>query len=297
MMQTTKQTVEDMRRCRPKRFCFSGDDNAKKRRPKDLEGCKHGVVQLPFWPRIRELFPYPLYTDPLYTDPLYTDPLYTDTIRTGQPDAVWRRFESPEEFKTATDWCDDCGPTVFLYDCLEMSMALGLNYDFEKKCKTELSTLEECAKHNQDRDAIDSLCKKLTTQIKQFPPLLSADFICGVPGTRAKPFHLPNQLAQKVAKNLGKADVTPYLMFGDRKPSIKDTELSNKWDILKDAGIEIDAKMPLLRDKTVLLIDDKYQSGTTLQFVASKLQPCGVTKIFGLCVVKTMRDDDNDQNK
>jgi hypothetical protein len=49
MMQITKQTVEDMRRCRPKRFCFSGDDNAKKTQAKGfkrLQTWRHPVAIL-----------------------------------------------------------------------------------------------------------------------------------------------------------------------------------------------------------------------------------------------------------
>ncbi|MBF0334071.1 MAG: nickel-dependent hydrogenase large subunit, partial [Alphaproteobacteria bacterium] len=43
----------------------------------------------------------------------------------------------------------------------------------------------------------------------------------------------------------------------------------------------------------VILIDDKYQSGVTLQYVASRLYQAGARRVYGLCAVKTMRDTDN----
>ena len=48
-----------------------------------------------------------------------------------------------------------------------------------------------------------------------------------------------------------------------------------------------------LQGKLIILIDDKYQSGITLQFVASRLLEKGASKVFELCAVKTWRDDDN----
>lgn len=44
---------------------------------------------------------------------------------------------------------------------------------------------------------------------------------------------------------------------------------------------------------SVILIDDKYQSGTTINFVASILRGAGAGAIYGLCIVKTARDTDN----
>jgi predicted amidophosphoribosyltransferase len=41
------------------------------------------------------------------------------------------------------------------------------------------------------------------------------------------------------------------------------------------------------------LIDDKYQSGTTAQFVASHLYQAGAAEVCGLFCIKTWRDTDN----
>ncbi len=43
----------------------------------------------------------------------------------------------------------------------------------------------------------------------------------------------------------------------------------------------------------ILLLDDLYQSGITMQYVAMKLQKAGAEKIFGLSIVKSLNDTDN----
>ena len=54
------------------------------------------------------------------------------------------------------------------------------------------------------------------------------------------------------------------------------------------------AKKLSTRGESVILLDDKYQSGTTMHYVAMQMQAAGVDgPILGLVAVKTLRDDDN----
>ena len=46
-------------------------------------------------------------------------------------------------------------------------------------------------------------------------------------------------------------------------------------------------------DNDIILLDDIYQSGTTIQFVAMKLIEAGAKRIFGLTTVKARRNTDN----
>ena len=94
-----------------------------------------------------------------------------------------------------------------------------------------------------------------------------------------------------MSTRLGKGDITGYFHFGAEKKSVKSATLDNKWNSWEETqltfgGIDI-------IDKKVILIDDKYQSGTTIQYIAMKLQEAGVYQVYGLSMVKTMRDTDN----
>ena len=46
-------------------------------------------------------------------------------------------------------------------------------------------------------------------------------------------------------------------------------------------------------DKTVLIVDDLYQSGASMWTYAKYLKSMGANKVIGLVAVKSQRDSDN----
>jgi predicted amidophosphoribosyltransferase len=48
-----------------------------------------------------------------------------------------------------------------------------------------------------------------------------------------------------------------------------------------------------LQDADVILLDDKYQSGATANFVGGKLYEAGADRVLGLFCVKTWSNSDN----
>ena len=71
---------------------------------------------------------------------------------------------------------------------------------------------------------------------------------------------------------------------------MKALSLDKKWKALEAASLQVGKQV---NRKKVILIDDKYQSGTTAQFVAAKLYEAGAQVVYGLFCVKTWRDTDN----
>ena len=277
-MRITKQTVEQMRCYPTRRFCFDGNNNAHKRRPKDLDGYTHGLIEFPFGRGIKNVFP---------------QRLWPSKFRDNKPEAIWRSFRLPEERQEAEEWCNVCEQTVFLYDCLTLSCALSFNFAGKPGNYTAIGKLEHNAKHGQDSESIQEIINHLTKRIQFFDILKRADFICGVPKHKGKGFHLPEELARGVAASLHKTDITPHLEFDKSKPSLRGLPYHKKWDELENSGITFSSDTPNLKNSKIILIDDKYQSGVTIQFVASKLQEQGAKEVYGLCAVKTWRDDDN----
>ena len=43
-----------------------------------------------------------------------------------------------------------------------------------------------------------------------------------------------------------------------------------------------------LKNKTILLLDDMYQSGVTMQYVAMRLKEAGAKRVFGMAIVKSL---------
>ena len=72
---------------------------------------------------------------------------------------------------------------------------------------------------------------------------------------------------------------------------MKALPLAEKWAALEAAGLK--GERQVVAGRRVILLDDKYQSGTTAQFAAAKLQEAGAQEVLGLACVKTWRDTDN----
>ena len=78
------------------------------------------------------------------------------------------------------------------------------------------------------------------------------------------------------------------------KKSIKGALYDKKWDDWENAQLSF-TNSPSVKGKTVVLIDDLYQSGITMNYIAMKLQLGGARHIYGLGLTKTLRNADNCQ--
>jgi orotate phosphoribosyltransferase-like protein len=56
-------------------------------------------------------------------------------------------------------------------------------------------------------------------------------------------------------------------------------------------SVSVDATK--VADKTIVVVDDLYQSGLTINYIAEELRQVGAKEVFGLAAVKTLRNDDN----
>jgi predicted amidophosphoribosyltransferase len=71
---------------------------------------------------------------------------------------------------------------------------------------------------------------------------------------------------------------------------LKNLARDQKLDALV-GSISVDADK--VRGKSLVVVDDLYQSGLTINYVAEELRAAGAAEVFGLAAVKTLRDDDN----
>ena len=71
---------------------------------------------------------------------------------------------------------------------------------------------------------------------------------------------------------------------------MKDAILEDKLGVL-EGTIEVDPGP--FEDKVVLLVDDLYQSGVSMNYVAMLLLEDGAKKVYGFACEKTCSNDDN----
>lgn len=205
------------------------------------------------------------------------------------------RYVSEEEITQIEEWEKQHGSLIFLRDCLSLSVALDHNLkDNVSGQYTEIGLLENNGKQNSDKEAVRKLAEIVSEKIPRLPCYKDADLICSVPSHQSKIFDLPREVASLVSQRIQKTDVTSGFVVKGQKEPIRGTTIDQKWDVWESAQVSFQDPPALkIRDKKIILIDDKYQSGITIQYIAMKLQEAGAKKIYGLSFVKTLRDTDN----
>ncbi len=274
-MQTiNQQNLEQLQQLTPKRIYLPTASVLKK----DADNSRYyGALNFPFKETVQAIFEKD--TELKLFD--NANDLYNKT-------SVWCSIKTEGEFNTVEKWIKTQGTTVFIRSLLSSCIALDVNVDYANEVKTDIGNLEYAAKHNQNKNAIgelvDLLCNKISENKEEF-------YIAAVPANNDKDFDLPTLLAKEVAEKLGVIDITDYFFYQNSKQALKSVSINEKWQELEQANLQF--KQHNLVNKPIVLIDDKYQSGTTLHYVASKLQQARFDIIYGLIIAKTIKDNDN----
>ena len=194
---------------------------------------------------------------------------------------VWR-FITNEEYDKWHDFITYYKNIVFLRDCLDISLSLSMNI-IENESRTEIGELEYQSKYNSNNDAEEQLVSLCKEWINKLPYYKDADLICAVPS------NTPNNLPQRIVDKLDitATNISNTILWTSKTRNVKDAEnVEDKISILEQSGFTINNKEQL-KNKVVILFDDLYMSGVTLQYIAMKLKEAGVQRVLGLTIVKS----------
>jgi hypothetical protein len=195
---------------------------------------------------------------------------------------VWRLIDSDTEFDTFQDFVKLYNDIVFLRDNLDLSIALSMN--FNNETYTKIGSLEYQAKFQDNRTAEAELVNICKDWITELPFYKDSDYICAMPSSNPNERSLPMRIVNSLAGFKFK-DISEDVFWIDKKKKIKDAgTIDEKLEILLESELKISCK---LDGKTVILLDDLYMSGISMQFVAMKLKEAGAKRVFGLCIVKS----------
>jgi hypothetical protein len=261
----------------PHRICFA---STHAKQPCRLNYLHYvGALQLPF----------------LQSAGVLAEAVFNCSFRPSQQfPGFWLPIATEPEFARVQAWTKAQGTRVFLKDCLDLSLALDVNLKdggSGPEGYTATGALEHAAKSRRDQQALSRLSDAFCETIRDLPRYRDARLIAAVPPRPGKDFDLPQSLAARVARKLSLEDLTSRFAFAGVKGTVKETSLAEKWRAWESACLTF--APPLSDEPSIILIDDKYQSGATLHFVASVLRAAGAGPIYGLCAVKTWRDTDN----
>ena len=215
-------------------------------------------------------------------------------LEESQFGGFWHKVQTEADFNAISKWISAQDTRVFLRDCLALSIALSEHFDDQNQ-RTQLGQLENQAKYrprsSAGREAQQALGERVTKSISELPFYKDAPFVSAVPPRPGKTFDLPTYIANSVAISLGLNDISDRLSRKNGKEELKEMPIEEKWAALGNAGLVCDFEPETL--SPVILIDDLYQSGTTMQFTAAKLLEAGFSRVYGLAVVKGRGDSNN----
>ena len=173
----------------------------------------------------------------------------------------------------------------------ELDEAYALDFNFQQSvlplAYTEVGVLEHQAKELQNSEATASIARRLAEIIRRHPTLARADVIAAIPPRPSSTFHLPRRLVSQIGTNLGRPiglDLTKA-----EHPKLRTLSIDQKLATLE--GV-FTLGEPVQR-KSVLVIDDLYQSGVTAWSLAKFLKSHGAREVYALACVKSWSDTDN----
>jgi hypothetical protein len=284
----TKELIEDMIGWVPRRFRLCDFDKSLKS-PKELGNWQEDwnlifPFQETFVPSFEQMCPFVNHIPFMSKGTAY----YT-----------FLKNVSDSDIEAVQDWLKTIEGYVALRDCLAISFAIdydrvGGSPDNER---THIGNLRARAKTygkpatKDTYAAADGLIESCLQTLSNLTCYDSATCIVAIPPSDPeKPFDLPQHLADGISKQLGKPDKTEAVQTMTARSGSKEVRLEDKLTTVRGT-IEVDNSA--IQDEIVLLVDDLYQSGVTMNYVAMLLLEAGAKKIFGLSCEKTCSNDDN----
>ena len=198
----------------------------------------------------------------------------------------YRQIYSEKEYKAIEGLIDQFKDIVFLRDTLDLSVALSM-HEIEPEVRTVLGEHEYQLKYQSAQKDTTSdrevLTAEMQKRLEELPYFKLADYICAVPSS--KPF-MRDIIAE--LKGFDFTDISDKVSWTDKNGSLKNVETAEeKLDLIQSWGLTFDAGLDL-KDKNVLLVDDMYYSGVTMQYIAMKMKDSGAKRVFGMALVKSL---------
>ena len=150
--------------------------------------------------------------------------------------------------------------------------------------RTELGELVYKLKYDSDKTVLDDIIRIIRNSFT----FKSIDIIIPVPPSKtSRAFQPVVEIAKRLGKALGIQVLTDAVLKVKNTPELKNmSTFQEKYSILKDA---FKIGNGIIKNKTILLLDDLYQSGATLTAITELLKKGGVSKVKVLTLTKTRR--------
>lgn len=200
--------------------------------------------------------------------------------------SYWRRIDDEKSFNEITNFIEKYRDIVFLKDCLDLSLSLSM-HEIDPGKRTETGQHEYEVKYNSNKKDttpnFNALLEKLQYNLEILPYFKDVDYICAIPSSKPFICDLIDNL-----KGFSFENISGHIRWTSKDGSQKElTSPEEKLLAVDSWGLTIDSDIDL-KGKNVLLVDDMYKSGITMQYVAMKLKESGARRVFGITLVKAL---------
>lgn len=198
----------------------------------------------------------------------------------------YRQIFSEKEYEAIEGFIAQFNDIVFLRDTLDLSVALSM-HETEPEVRTLLGEHEYQLKYQSaQKDTTsdkEALAAEMQKRLEELPYFKLADYICAVPSS--------NPFMRDIIAGLdgfGFTDISDKVSWTNKNGSLKNVETAEeKLDMIQSWGLTFDADLDL-KNKNVLLVDDMYYSGVTMQYIGMKMKESGAKRVFGMALVKSL---------
>ena len=150
--------------------------------------------------------------------------------------------------------------------------------------RTELGELLYQLKYGGDKSALEPIVSTVSTFLESRK--WQVDIVVPVPPSIARHFQPVAVLAEGLAKALKIESCQNCMKKIKNTPGLKNVSDFNERKKLLDGAFEVNR--PMIQGKRVLLLDDLYDSGATMNTVSSALKHSGgAATVYALAITKT----------
>jgi len=197
-------------------------------------------------------------------------------------------------------WVKEVSSVVGLRDFLRVSFALDFTCAGGDPSKglTEVAKIRQTAKLYGEADepttetivAAGRLAEGCIRFMKESRAYSRADAVMAIPRSHpAKKYSLPGFIADRIAKDLDLANLSEAVRTVKPRREMKDTPAEER---LAELEGTLEVTSDAVKGKRTLIVDDLYQSGTTINYVGMLLLESQATCVYGLCCEKTCSNQD-----
>lgn len=188
---------------------------------------------------------------------------------------------------------------VAIKDNMRQSFALGYHFhsDYEGEGRTEVGSKVYNAKpynksvSSQNLENAQVLAVWFSSFIERHPLYRNTDYLMAVPCKQNKGFDLPTYLVKQISNKLGIANGSQFVQKKDTSHSQKDIKAQDRAENIKGAFIL--SPNVNLRGKVITIIDDIYDTGSTINELGKVLQEQDII-VQGLTATRINRRSYND---